>query len=200
MENNRACHKQKNSAHLLLLRAVLVFLKWQQGNAQSLNKGQGQGLKNTTPFVCGRLRNYLLCGAAKSPSNSTLMGPRGKPSSQIKLGSNVWTSYSNSDHLAWDGGEKKIHTGRRWTAREGQQVAVNLEKKRVIIHLEKGSKSVCLSPGSAKLSQAPAGEENRVKQFSAVCGRGSAVYSRGQLSSIGELFHQEISGKLLCLS
>lgn len=43
-----------------------------------------------------------------------------------------------------------------WT-REGQQVAVNLERKRVIIHLEKGSKSVCHSPGSTKPSQAPAG-------------------------------------------
>lgn len=166
-----------------------------------LIKGKGKGLKNTTPFVSGSLRNYLLCGAAKSASNSTLMGPRGKPSSQIKLGSNVWTSYSNSDHLAWEGGKKKKSTqavGEQTS--EGQQVAVNLEKKRVIIHLEEGSKSVCHSPGSAKLSQAPAGEENRVKQFSAVCGRGSDVYSRVQRSSTGELFHQEISGKLLCLS
>lgn len=128
------------------------------------------------------------------------MGPRGKPSSQIKLGSNVWTSYSNSDHLAWEGKKKKSTQAVGEQTREGQQVAVNLEKKRVIIHLEKGSKSVCHSPGSAKLSQAPAGEENRVKQFSAVCGRGSAAYSRVQLSSIGELFHQEIGGKHLCLS
>lgn len=92
----------------------------------------------------------------KSPSNSTLMGLRGKPSSQIKLGSNVWTSNSNSGYLALWGEKKSMRAATEWT-REGQQVAVNLERKRVIIHLEKGSKSVCHSPGSTKLSQAPAG-------------------------------------------
>lgn len=81
------------------------LMNWQQGNVQSLNTEQVHGLKNTMPFVSGRLTHYLLCGAGKSPSNSALMGLRGKPSSQIKLGSNVWTSYSNSDHLA----EKKIY-------------------------------------------------------------------------------------------
>lgn len=81
--------------------------------------------------------------------------------------------------------------------REVQQVAVNLERKRVIIHLEKGSKSVCHSPGSTKLSQAPAGGENRVKHFSVVCGQGSAIYSRVQPCSVCDLFHQAKTGNVL---
>lgn len=54
-------------------------------------------------------------------------------------------------------GEKKILWATRaviegdWRGRE--QVAVNLERKRVIIHLEKGGESVCCSAGSTKLSQ-----------------------------------------------
>lgn len=45
------------------------------------------------------------------------------------------------------GGEKSTQAVGEQTG-EGQQVAVNLEKKRVIIHLG----NVCHSPGSAKLS------------------------------------------------
>lgn len=92
--------KTKKITHSLLFVNILVFMNWQQGNAQSHNTEQVRSLKNTVPFVFGRLTNYLLCGAGKSPSNSALVGLRGKPPSQIKLGSNVWTSYSNGDHLA----------------------------------------------------------------------------------------------------
>lgn len=75
--------------------------KWQQENSQSLNSGQSHSLRNSAPFVTGGLRNYLLCKAEQSHSNASLVGPWGKSTSRIKLGSNVWTTYSNSDHLAW---------------------------------------------------------------------------------------------------
>lgn len=81
--------------------------------------------------------------------------------------------------LPWRGGgeKKNLHRPSVNRLEKGQQVAVNLEKKRVIIHLEKGSTSVCHSPGSAKLSPAPAGEEKRVKQFAAVWRTRLAVFT-----------------------
>lgn len=110
-------HKNKKQ---LTIRGQLILMNWQQGNAQSLNTGQGHSLKNTMTFVSGRLRNYLLCGAGKSPSNSKLMGLRRKSSSQIKLGSNVWRSYSNNDHPAWRKKNpcgqslRRLEKGNRW--------------------------------------------------------------------------------------
>lgn len=82
--------------------------------------------------------------------------------------------------------------------REVQQVAVNLERKRVIIHLEKGSKSVCHSPGSTKLSQAPAGGENRVKHFSVVCGQGSAIYSHSHAQYVICSIRQRLEMSSMC--
>lgn len=69
----------------------------------------------------------------------------------------------------------------------GQQVAVNLRKKRVIIHLEEGSTSICHSPGSAKLSPAPAGEEKRVKQLAVVWWTRLSEFTIKH----NRLFHQE---------
>lgn len=45
--------------------------------------------------------------------------------------------------------------------REGQQVAVNLERKRAIIHLEENCDSVYHSPGSTKLSRTPEGGKKK---------------------------------------
>lgn len=62
--------------------------------------------------------------------------------------------------------------------REGQQVAVNLKRKRVIIHLKTNGKPVCHSAGSTKLSQATAGggKKNKVKpvQSNVDCGQGKS--------------------------
>lgn len=94
--------KSLNTRNLL---GNLVLRNWQQGNSQSLNTGKSQSLKNTVPFVTAGLRNYLLCEAGRLHSNAALVGPWGKPNSPIKLGSNVWTTYSNTDHLVWRGGK-----------------------------------------------------------------------------------------------
>lgn len=91
-------------------------------------------------------------------------------------------------------GEKSTQAVSEQTG-EGQQVAVNLGKKRVIIHLEEGSTSVCHSTGSAKLSPAPAGEEKRVKQLAVVWRTRLSVFTIKHNC----LFHQEKTGKLLCL-
>lgn len=92
------------------------------------------------------------------------------------------------------GGEKSTQAVSEQTG-EGQQVAVNLGKKRVIIHLEEGSTSVCHSPGSAKLSPAPAGEEKRVKQLAVVWRTRLSVFT----IKYNRLFHQEKTGTLLCV-
>lgn len=92
------------------------------------------------------------------------------------------------------GGEKSTQAVSEQTG-EGQQVAVNLGKKRVIIHLEEGSTSVCHSPGSAKLSPAPAGQEKRVKQLAVVWRTRLSVFTIKH----NRLLHQEKTGKLLCL-
>lgn len=63
------------------------------------------------------------------------------------------------------GGKKyspRTQSSRR--VREGQQVAVNLEKERVIIYLEESSMNVCGSPGCTELSQG--GRRKSLKHFS----------------------------------
>lgn len=106
------------------------------------------------PFVSGRLRNYLLREARQSHSNASLLGPWGKSTSQVTLGSNVWTTYSNSDHLGWrdekilsphavlEDGKRRATGGCQLREREGH-------------HPLRGEQHDCLQlPG---ISPAPAG-------------------------------------------
>lgn len=67
-----------------------------------------------------------------------------------------------------EGGDTQgTHSSR--SVKEGQQVAVNLEKERVIIHLVKSSMTVCDSPQAARSSAKHQQEEGRAYSASARC-------------------------------